>query len=255
MALPSIERWVNRVGLVTGASTGIGAALCKTLVKHGMIIIGCARNEDKIKAIAEECRKLGYKGQLHSYKCDVSKEDEIEAMYVWIKSNHGGVDLCVNNAGFSNDETLLECTAKNMRDMLDVNVVGLALCTKFAVKSMKERGVNDGHIFNLNSMSGHRLTGMLNFYAATKFAVTALTEGFRRELVADTDIRITSISPGLVETEFLERAFDKNKSNQIYSTVRVMKAQDIADIILFALSAPANVQIHDVLVRPVGELK
>jgi len=120
---------------------------------------------------------------------------------------------------------------------------------------MKERGVNDGHVFNLNSMSGHRLTGMLNFYGATKFAVTALTEGFRRELVEDSKIRITSISPGLVETEFLSRTFDEKKANTIYSSVDVLKPEDIADIILFVLSGPTNVQIHDVLVRPVGEKK
>jgi len=255
MALPTISRWAGRNALVTGASSGIGSAICEAFVKQGINVIGCARNKERIEFLAQSFQEQKHPGKLFPFKCDVSKDEDIEEMFKWIKENHGGVDICVNNAGFSSDHTLQNLTGKEMRAMLDVNVVGLTLCTSASIRSMKERGVDDGHIFNLNSMSGHRLTGMLHFYAATKFAVTALTEGFRRELVEDSKIRITSISPGLVETEFMARTFDEKKANTIYSTVDVLKASDISDIILFVLSGPPNVQIHDVLIRPVGEKK
>ncbi|XP_035703629.1 dehydrogenase/reductase SDR family member 11-like [Folsomia candida] len=248
-------RWKNRVALVTGASVGIGEAICTSLVSHGMTVIGCARSKDKIDMLSNDLSKKGLSGRLIAYKCDVSNDKNIDDMFEWIAKNHGGVDVMVNNAGFSCKDTLLEITGDKMRDMLNVNVVGLVLCTSKAVKSMLTRGVDDGHIFNLNSMSGHRLTGILNFYAATKFAVTALTEGFRRELVENSKIRITAISPGLVETEFLARAFeDKDMAQSVFARCEsVIKPQDIADILLFSLSSPPNIQIHDVLVRPCGE--
>jgi len=199
-------------------------------------------------------RKKNYPGELVPYKCDVSKDEEVDKMFEWIKANHTGVDICVNNAGFSYNKPLLEISGKEMREMLDVNVVALTLCTSKSVNSMKERGVNDGHIFNINSMSGHRITGFLNFYTATKYAVTALNEGFRRELVENSKIRVTSISPGLVETEFLSRTFNnEQQAKDVYSTVDVLTPKDIADIVLFILSGPPNVQVHDILIRPVGQ--
>ncbi|CAL8108490.1 unnamed protein product [Orchesella dallaii] len=254
MSLPSITRWLNRTALVTGASSGIGSSVCEAFVKHGIKVIGCARNEERIQALASSFTEKNYPGVLIPYKCDVSNDEEVEKMFEWIKTNHTGVDICVNNAGFSFNKPLLEISGKEMREMLDVNVVALTLCTSKSVESMKTRGINDGHIFNINSMSGHRITGFLNFYTATKFAVTAITEGFRRELVENSKIKITSISPGLVETEFLYRTFNNEKqAKDVYATVDVLTPNDIADILLFVLSGPTNVQIHDVLLRPVGQ--
>jgi len=241
------------VAVVTGASVGIGAAISKNLVKHGMTVVGLARNKEAIEKLAEECKGLGYRGKLIAHKCDVSKEAEIEEVFKWVESNVGGVDVCVNNAGFATKETLLELTADQMRAMLDVNVVGLTLCASKAANSMLARKV-DGHIININSMSGHRLTGRFNFYAATKFAVTAITEGLRRELVEQSDIRVTQISPGFVETEFAPRAFGEEEGRAIYASKKhILQAQDIAEAVLFALSAPPSAQVHDILIRPTGE--
>jgi len=238
--------------MVTGASAGIGAAICKTLVKHGMVVIGCARRSERLDKLSEECRLLDYKGKLVPYKCDLRKDDEIEAMFAWIKTNHGGVDVCVNNAGLAMESPLIDCNMAQMREMIDINVLALVLCSKLAIKSMLERSVNDGHIFMINSMSGHRLTGKFNFYACTKFAVTALTEGFRRELVEKTRIRVTGISPGVVETEFLNRSIGEVKAKEQYKTMPKMTAQDIADALIYALSTPEFVQVHDIQLRPTG---
>jgi len=248
-------RWKNRVALVTGASAGIGSAICTNLVQHGMTVIGCARRIDRIQDLSNSLMEKGTPGRLLAYKCDLAVDKEIDDMFDWIKKNHGGVDVCVNNAGFSYKDTLLEIRGDQMRDMLNINVVALVLCASKAAKSMLERGVDDGHIFNINSMSGHRLTAQLNFYSATKFAVTALTEGLRRELVEKSRIRVTSISPGLVRTEFLPKALESDQiAESVFSRVsRTMDPKDIADILSFSLGAPAHVQVHDVLVRPCGE--
>ncbi|ODM92077.1 Dehydrogenase/reductase SDR family member 11 [Orchesella cincta] len=238
MSLPSISRWENRNALVTGASSGIGSAICEAFVKHGINVIGCGQEiMTGIQALAATFVEKKYPGKLIPYKCDISKDDELEKMFEWIKPTI--MELMFVSI-------TLEMTGNEMREMMGTNVIGLAICTSKAVKSMKERGVNDGHIFNINSLSGHRLTSTdLNFYSATKYAVTALTEGFRRELVENSKIKVTSISPGFVETEFVGRMYnDEQKAKDIYATVDVLKPNDIADIVLFALSGPPNVQVE-----------
>jgi len=247
-------RWKNRVALVTGASAGIGSAVCTTLAQHGMTVIGCARRVDMIEALSNSLMEKGTPGRLLPYKCDLAVDKEIDDMFAWIIKNHGGVDVCVNNAGFAYKDTLLEITGDQMREMLNINVVALVLCASKSAKSMIERGV-DGQIFNINSMSGHRLTSQLNFYSATKFAVTALNEGLRRELVEKSRIRVTSISPGLVRTEFLSKTLESDQAAEsVFSRVpTAMVPKDIADILTFTLATPPHVQVHDVLVRPCGE--
>jgi NADP-dependent 3-hydroxy acid dehydrogenase YdfG len=247
-----LSRWKDKVALVTGGSAGVGSEICRRLVKEGLIVISCARRKHKIEKIAEECEKLEYPGKLHPYKCDLTREDEIETMFTWITTKHGGVDICINNAGVAIEENLLEISAKHMREMLDVNVIAMVLCTKLAVKSMSERNVTDGHIININSMSGHRLTGKYNMYAASKFAVTALTEAFRRELVEKSRIRVTAISPGVIETEFLTRSYGEAKAKELYRGMPSLDPTDVASCVLYVLSVPETVQIHDIQLRATG---
>ncbi|ODM87480.1 Dehydrogenase/reductase SDR family member 11 [Orchesella cincta] len=143
-------RWGERNALVTGASSGIGSAICEAFVKHGINVIGCARNYDRIQALAATFVEKKYPGKLIPYKCDISKDDELEKMFEWIKI-HQGVDVCVNNAGFTFAKPLLEMTGTEMREMMGTNVIGLAICTSKAVKSMKERGVMMDTIFEHQS--------------------------------------------------------------------------------------------------------
>jgi len=251
MALPSISRWEGRVALVTGASVGIGAAICKSLVQHKMIVIGCARNQGQIDDVAAECTKLGYKGKLHSYKCDLTQEAEIEAMFKWIEANHGGVDVCINNAGFSSGEGVLGCTVKKTRDMLDTNIVALMLCARKTVESMNGRKVDDGHIININSILGHKVIPMdaSHVYGSTKWAVTALTEALRQELRAKKSrIRVTGICPGVVDTEFADRALGPGSRERMKAMIPAIEAQDVADTVVYALSAPPTVEVQEILV-------
>ncbi|XP_072178760.1 dehydrogenase/reductase SDR family member 11-like [Diadema setosum] len=248
-----MDRWEGRVALVTGASAGIGAAVVRLLVKHGMKVVGCARNVDKMKALADEVN--GGKGSFHPIQCDLSKREQIPTMFETIRTEHGGVDVCINNAGLSFRSPLLEAPPEEMEHSLNVNVLALCMCTNESIKQMRERGVDDGHVIMLNSLAGHRVivgVNSLHFYSGTKHMVTALTEGYRDELrQLKSRIRVTAISPGLVETEFSIRqnAHDPEKGKNLYNELPCLKADDIAELVAVVLQQPPHVQIHDLLVR------
>ncbi|KAM7412861.1 hypothetical protein PAMA_020312 [Pampus argenteus] len=254
-----MDRWKGRVALVTGASVGIGAAVAIELVRYGMKVMGCARDVEKIQKLAAECQSEGYSGVLVPFKCDLNNEEEILSMFAAIKTQHKGVDVCINNAGLALPESLLGGTTNNWRNMLDVNVLALSICTREAYQSMKERNVDDGHIININSMSGHRVVQKtdVHFYSATKFAVTALTEGLRQELrEANSHIRATCISPGVVKTEFALRLYSQNpdKAAASFSKFKPLEAIDVANAVTYVISAPPHVQIGDIQMRPVEQV-
>ncbi|XP_051891540.1 dehydrogenase/reductase SDR family member 11a isoform X3 [Pristis pectinata] len=224
--------------------------------------------------LAAECESAGYSGILVPYKCDLTSEEEILSMFSAIKTLHQGVDVCINNAGLAHPEPLLSGRTEFWRNMIDVNVIAMSICTREAYQSMKERNVDDGHIININSnfccrrsdatssplfcyfsMSGHRVVpnSATHFYAATKYAVTALTEGLRQELrESKTRIRATSVSPGLVETEFAFRLHnnDPEKAAATYESLKCLKAEDLANAVVYILSTPSHVQIGDLQIRP-----
>ncbi|KAL0973191.1 hypothetical protein UPYG_G00200110 [Umbra pygmaea] len=254
-----MDRWKGRVALVTGASVGIGAAICKALVQQGMKVIGCARDVEKIEKLAAECECAGHSGSLIPYRCDLSNEVDILSMFSAIKTLHQGVDVCINNAGLAHPESLLSGKTDGWRAMIDVNILALTICTREAYKSMRERSVDDGNIVNINSMSGHRVvhSADTHFYSATKYAVTALTEGLRQELrEANTHIRATSISPGMVETEFAFRLhiLHPEKAAASYENMKCLEAVDIASAVTYVLGTPPHVNIGDVQMRPVEQV-
>ncbi|CAG7716502.1 unnamed protein product [Allacma fusca] len=252
MALPGISRFRGRVALVTGASVGIGAAIADSLAKHGLIVVGCARNPNPIDVLAKNLTENEATGKLVSYKCDLTKDEEVEQMFQWISDNFGGVDVCINNAGMALNDSLLESDPSSLRGMLDLNVIALVMCTKLAVKSMRARGVDDGHIININSVLGHQTRETVHSYTASKYAVTALTEGFRKEIFnLGLNIRISSISPGLVKTHIFYAQLGEEKAEELYSAVPWIQSEDVANAVLHALSQPSNVQVHDILLESV----
>ncbi|XP_066279927.1 dehydrogenase/reductase SDR family member 11-like [Branchiostoma lanceolatum] len=250
--MSDMERWRGRVALVTGASVGIGNATARALVQQGMQVVGCARDVDKIRETAAELQQAGAAGRLYPVKCDLTVEAEIRAMFDNIESEHGGVDVCINNAGLAMKDPLLTGSFEAFRTMTDVNILAPTLCSQLAVQQMRKRGVDDGHIITLNSMSGHRHSG-ISFYSMTKFAITAMTEGLRRELrEMKSHIRASCISPGIVETEFATRMNkdDPQKGRDLYASIKCLQAKDIADSVLYILGAPPYMEIHDILMRP-----
>ncbi|XP_044926240.1 dehydrogenase/reductase SDR family member 11 isoform X1 [Mustela putorius furo] len=257
-ATAGMERWRDRLALVTGASGGIGAAVARALVQQGLKVVGCARTMGNIEELAAECKSAGYPGTLIPHRCDLSSEEDILSMFSAVRSQHSCVDICINNAGLARPDTLLSGSTSGWKDMFNVNVLGLSICAQEAYQSMKERKVDDGHIININSMYGHQVSphSVIHFYSATKYAVTALTEGLRQELrEAQTHIRATCISPEVVETQFAFKLHDKDpeKAAATYERIKCLKPEDVAEAVLYVLSTPPHVQVSLVLTAPTLE--
>lgn len=245
-----------KVIVITGASAGIGKALAKQLVNAGCNVVGCARNIQKLEEVSSILNSEG-PGKMSIVKCDVKIEQDIINVINFVEKEYGKLHAFVNNAGMGADEPLLTGNTEKWMELLQVNVLSVAIGAREAIKYMKKCGVNDGHIVNLNSTVGHKVINRAasHFYSATKHAVTALTEGLRQELRAEnSNIRVTGISPGIVKTEFSYRMFKDNASiaDAYYSQFEVMQAEDIAESIVYALSAPPRVNVSDILLEPTG---
>lgn len=188
-----MDRWFGKIAVVTGASSGIGAAIAVDLAKAGMVVVGLARRQDRIDALMRRVPA----GSLHSFHCDVTDESEVVATFTQIVSEFGGIDVLVNNAGILRDTKLIRPNnSEDVRAIMDTNVMALVWCTREAFASMKQRGI-DGHVVLINSTMGHavpRLPGdsSSNMYAPSKHAVTAMTEVLRQEFQAEgTKVKIT----------------------------------------------------------------
>lgn len=248
-----MDRWYNKVAVVTGASTGIGAATALELVKNGMVVIGMARSVDKVEALKSELPN-NLKSNLHSRFCDVTNEDSIVQAFSWVDKNFGGTDVLVNNAGTIKAGRLSEATnSEAVRTNIDTNFTGVVFCTRQALLSLEKRAV-DGHIININSIWGHEvpkhteIAPVYNVYNATKFAITGLSETLRQELdYLNRRTKVTSISPGATATDRLRKHFDENM------LMNAIQPNDIAHAIIYALSTPENVQIAELTVKPVRE--
>ncbi|XP_072173134.1 dehydrogenase/reductase SDR family member 11-like [Diadema setosum] len=240
-----MERWVGKVALVTGASVGIGAATATALVRQGMTVVGCARNMDKIKVIQKELEAESATGRLHAIQCDLTKRDQISAMFREIRRQHKLVHVCINNAGLCFDGSLVNGSPADWQTMLDVNIMALCICTQESIKMMKDNGFDDGHIIHLGSMSGHRVSGH-RFYSGTKFMVRGLTEALRKDLrEMNSSIRVTEISPGAVETEFHPRLLREDPATcDFYKKIPTMQAEGIADEVIHVLQRPPSVEVH-----------
>ncbi len=199
-----MDRWVNRVALVTGASSGIGKALANFLASSGLKVVACARNVDKIDAMPN----------IVPYKCDLKNKHEIEDMFKFIESKMGGVDVCVANAGTNTTPKLLDGNYNDFKELLNLNILALTYCTQLSIKSMRERNVDDGQIIMMSSTSAHRI-GSNRFYSVTKHAVKAVQEGFRQELrELGSHIRVCGISPGIVETPLTRPCMESLSSSK-----------------------------------------
>ncbi len=244
------QEWGHRVALVTGASSGIGAAIARRLAEMGMKVAITARRADRLQAVAAEIEGKG--GECMSLCLDVRDEDAVLSAFDEIRSNWGGVDVLINSAGLGRVAPLMSGDTEAWREMLEVNVLSLAVFTREALADMRRRG-DCGHIIHISSMSAHRVpTGTGGMYSATKHAVRAMTEALRRELRAqESGTRITAVSPGFVETEFAEVMLgDAEAAEAVYARYPCLQSDDVANTVQHILEQPPHVQIHDVLMRP-----
>jgi len=248
-----MDRWKGKTALVTGASSGIGHATAKRLAAEGLNVVIAARRMDRLGVLAAEIEARG--GKVLAQRTDLRDAGSIEELFEAAEGRFGGVDVLVNNAGLGHSAPLTSGSTEKWREMLEVNVLALCVCTREAVAQMRERG-DDGHVIHVSSMAAHRVPEGSGVYSATKYAVRALTEGLRQELrELGSAIRVSAISPGFVETEFAEHYHGSEaKARATYTRYKVLEAVDVADAVAWVLSAPPHMQVHDVLIRPTDQV-
>ncbi len=222
------------VFLITGASSGIGAATARHAVQAGHRVVLAARSTDKLEALAGE---LGGPDRAIAVTCDVTDFAQQEALVAKTLEAFGQLDVAFANAGFGAARGFLKESPEHWRDMVLTNVLGAAYTIRATIPALTD---SRGHLLLTSSVAGRRaLSGSL--YSATKHAVTAMAEAARQDL-NDTGIRVTSIEPGMVDTPF----FDNPVSN-------ALEPDDIARAVMYAVSQPAHVDVNEILVRPVSQ--
>src|SRR5213593_3011908 len=244
---------VGRTAVVTGASSGIGAATARELTRAGAAVVLGARRMDRLEALAAE---LGVRGAAVAVAAtDMRREADVVRLFALARDRFGGVDVLVNAAGLGRRAPLASAPTELWREMLEVNVLGLAIATREAIQDMERRGVA-GHVVHVASMAAHRVPGPESgMYAATKFAVRALTEALRQELRAKkSPIRVTAVSPGHVFTEFAD-VFTGTPGAQaaIDSRFKILEPRDVAEAIVWVVTRPPHMEVHDLLVRPTAQ--
>lgn len=190
-----MERWQNKAAVVTGASSGIGAALCVDIVKAGMTVAALARREDRLNALKDSLPEE-LRSKLHPIRCDVTQEAEVIRAFRWVEEHLGGVHILINNAGVVREGNMVdENNTEHIKAVIGTNIMGVVYATREAFQYMKSKDVA-GHIININSIVGHYVPVIPGFpmsiYPASKHAVTAMTETYRQEFSSlHTNIKVT----------------------------------------------------------------
>ena len=213
-----------------------------------MRVAVCARRTERLKELTADLDATGE--TVLAVGCDLRSETEILAVFEAVRERWGGVDILVNNAGLGRAAPLRGGETAAWREMLEVNVLALCICTREGLADMERRG--GGHVVHISSMAGHRVPPGGGVYSATKYAVRSLTEGLRKELRAvGSPIRVTAVSPGVVGTEFraVFTGADPDQAPDLYDDA-AMTAEDVAASVVHAVTAPPGVEIHDILMRP-----
>ncbi|MBA2257035.1 MAG: SDR family oxidoreductase [Thermoleophilaceae bacterium] len=224
----------DRVLLITGASSGIGAETARHAARDGWRLALGARSEAKLAELAGE---LG-EDRVLVRRCDVTDWDDQQALVAAARERFGGLDAVFANAGLGAKRGFLEESVEHWRTMIDTNVLGVALTIRAALAHFREQG--RGHFLLTGSVAGRRaLPGSL--YSATKWAVTAMGEGLRQE-VSDSDVKVTLIEPGMVDTPFFDSPVEG-----------ALRAEDVARAVTYALSEPPHVDVNEILIRPIRQ--
>jgi NADP-dependent 3-hydroxy acid dehydrogenase YdfG len=237
---------MNKIVLITGATSGIGLDCARKFAENGDKLILTGRNVSRLEEIKKEL--IGKGTEVLTLVFDVRDKKEAEKQMNALPSEWQKIDVLVNNAGLALGlEPEYEGNLDDWETMIDTNVKGLLTMTRLVVPGMVER--NSGHIINVGSVAGDAAYAGGNVYCATKAAVKALSDGLRID-VANTAIRVTNLKPGLVETNFSNIRFhgDNERAANVYKGIKPLTGDDIADVAVYAANAPAHVQIAEVLI-------
>ena len=237
----------GKVIVITGASSGLGEAAARHLSKAGAIVVLGARRAERIQALAEEISASG--GKATAITTDVTKYDQVKKLIDTAIQTYGRIDVMINNAGLMPHSLLERLKIDEWNQMIDVNIKGVLYGIAAALPYMKQQ--KSGHIINVSSVAGHKVTFAGAVYAATKHAVRALSEGLRQE-VKPYNIRTTIISPGAVATELPNSITEEDVAKNIKGFYEryAIPADSFARSVAFAISQPDDVDINEILYRP-----
>ena len=243
-----MARLDGKVAVVTGASSGIGEATAKALAAEGATVVVAARRQDRLEDLVERINGDG--GKALAVECDITEEEQAHDLIRRAKEEFGRVDLLVNNAGVMQLSEVKKGLSDEWRTMFEVNVLGLLYVTDATIEVMKEQGT--GHLVNISSLASRGTRPALGVYSGTKMAVNGISEALRQELLED-DIRVTMVEPGAVETELPEHITDEEAReglNTMLEQLDPLKAEDIANAIVYVVTQPQRVSINEILIRP-----
>ncbi|XP_055380491.1 farnesol dehydrogenase-like isoform X2 [Condylostylus longicornis] len=239
-----MERWYNKLAIVTGADQNIGCIIADALVNKGLIVMGLAENIDNVLKIRSELPTT-LRHRLYPIRCDITKDDQVEKAFSYIQNTYGCIDMLINCAGILYGNILKNngiLTNENIKKSLDCNINGIKNCTERAYINMKNR-MADGHIILIDSLLGNINTKLLSY---SKDVITELTETYRNQFINDgiNNVKITCILSGPNETGTVS-------SNLIRQTLNypILKENEISNVILYAVSTPPMVEIHEIILK------
>ncbi|MGG5488177.1 MULTISPECIES: SDR family NAD(P)-dependent oxidoreductase [Gaetbulibacter] len=240
---------MKKTALITGATSGIGRATAHLFAKHGINLILCGRRQERLEIVKKALEK---ETDVVTLNFDVRHKNETLDAIASLPENFKTIDILINNAGNAHGlDPIQDGSLDDWDAMMDINVKGLLYVSKAIIPQMTER--KSGHIINIGSSAGKEVYPKGNVYCASKHAVLAITEGMRIDL-NEFGIKVTAINPGLVETEFSKVRFKGGEqADSVYKGYKALQAEDVAEIIYFAVTRPAHVNIADLLVFPTAQ--
>lgn len=244
---------MKKTVLITGASSGIGQACAELLAKEGYHLLLCARRLNRLEILKKNLNATYPDVHIHCFELDVRDSEQVQSQINGLPEEWKTIHILINNAGLSQGlDPIQDGDVGDWDRMIDTNVKGLLYVSKAVIPLLDSE--NGAHIVNIGSIAGKEVYPNGNVYCATKHAVDALTKAMRIDLLAQ-GIKVTSIDPGMVETEFSEVRFhgDKDRAKNVYLGVQPLSGTDIAETILFVITRPAHVNINDLLIMPTAQ--
>lgn len=247
-----MKNFKNKIVLITGASSGIGEACAEIFAQQGAKLILCARRKERIENLAIRFFKK-YATKCYLMNLDIRNRKAVQANITNLPKNWQAIEVLINNAGLAAGLDKIQAADLDDWDcMIDTNIKGLLYMSHAVLPNMVKR--NRGHIINIGSIAGHEVYTNGGVYCSTKHAVFALTKGLKLDLLG-TKIRVSSVDPGMVETEFSEVRFkgDKERAKKVYTGLKPLSASDVADAVYYCASCPEHVNILEVIVLPTAQ--
>jgi len=242
----------GKIVFITGASSGIGAACAEAFARAGARLLLCARREERLAELANRLRGK-YQTDIHTFWLDVRDSAQVTAALGNLPENWQAIDILVNNAGLSRGlEPVQNGHLTDWNEMIDTNVKGLLYVTRAVLPGMVARGT--GHVIQIGSVAGHWVYPGGAVYCATKHAVNAINQGLKQDLLG-TGVRVSSVDPGMVETEFSIVRFhgDQERASAVYQNMTPLTADDVADAVLYCATRPPHVNINEIILMPTDQ--